>query len=40
MEELLLKIKYNMTLDEDEYNNLPEGVEFTSNVVINIEVEA
>ena len=35
-----LYMTYNMTLDEDEYNNLPEGVEFTSNVVINIEVEA
>ena len=35
-----LYMTYNMTLDEDEYNNLPEGVEFTSNVVINIEVDA
>lgn len=35
-----LYMTYNMTLDEEEYNNLPEGVEFTSNVVINIEVEA
>ncbi len=35
-----LYMTYNMILDEDEYNNLPEGVEFTSNVVINIEVDA
>ena len=35
-----LYVTYKMILDEEEYNNLPEGVEFTSNVVINIEVEA
>ena len=35
-----LYMTYNMILDEDEYNNLPEGVEFISNVVINIEVDA
>lgn len=32
--------KYSISINKEEYDALPEGIEFTSNIVVNIEVES